>query len=557
MTPSTEKIIALSSIGNLDILARCIVDDFSQLEPILQLFVVEMGKINSIEPSKVTQRQMDIWQALNVGFDELRMAVERQRPREMAIMERLQAIISRDVIKKNEGPICLIILQILNDAKVEILPVLGKAINEFQGKYSQFQGSPSSFQNSFSDSEVSGQQNALSAGQDMIKSVASLNSGNTFAIANELSKPLEHLSPETRAQTLMMSIALSQEPSVRDLAGLFCLDKHPVARKFFLDFLVQPGVNLGTGNTLRRLIVMRNWLPEAERPLVDGAVRALRIAGLECAPVKLPSQLKLVSFGVDGSGGWGFLGYCKNRNSTSIFGFVARINYGIRDAWIEHNASKEEFRNMEEKIKSVKDSGGVLSNKSAMLLINHAIITGLNEGRTPSRDVLELSEILGCQEWVNPESSLAVEMNRIRLQLQRKNSPEEFFYSVIGSNKWSKYSIFKSWFEDDIVVDNILTEVFGINSNQWSPDPKIMATCVERVLDEVILKRLSKWIECLNILAIMSENAESKKLPSPLECVFLSDYPVFGTGIKNVPFFIMLARQSVEAAYKRLKSGRG
>ncbi len=470
-----EKLIKMYSVGNIDSVASLIADDFFQIEQIMILFLREIDGLEFHSSSELSDWQMNIWQTLQMGFDELRMAVERERPRAMAIMERLQAIIARDVIRKNKGPASLIFLQILNEASVEILPVLRRAINETPVI-------PFELDNS-------AQTNALLQGREMLNKLVKSNAGDSYAIASALLASIKNLPAESRFQSLLMTLSLSQEPCVRELAGIFCIDKDAIVRKSFLKLLADAGANLGTGVTLRRLIGMRNWLPEIERPLVDFAVKSLKLAGAECAPLQAVELCKLVSYSVDGSGGWGFLGCLKSHSGASVFGFISRVNYGIRDAWIHNQVSKSEYRHVEIKMKATKEFWGSLSVNAAVTLLNYAIATGLKEGRVPSSEVLQLSEILGHQVFQNPESAFENALDKIRARVDCKSDFKSYCLEVVLADRWSKFPIFESWFEDDTVVDNIVCEALGKEVKKWNPDSKCLAAATQRVFNEVVVKR--------------------------------------------------------------------
>jgi hypothetical protein len=51
---------------------------------------------------------------------------------------------------------------------------------------------------------------------------------------------------------------------------------------------------------LRRLIAMRNRLPESERSGIDDIIRACRLRGVECAPVSSGELRGVVATGLDG-----------------------------------------------------------------------------------------------------------------------------------------------------------------------------------------------------------------------------------------------------------------
>jgi hypothetical protein len=67
---------------------------------------------------------------------------------------------------------------------------------------------------------------------------------------------------------------------------------------------------------LRRMITMRNWLPEDSRPPLDAVIAAARRKGVPPAQWDDVEIRRLISTGIDGSGAIGVLAHCRNKRKS-------------------------------------------------------------------------------------------------------------------------------------------------------------------------------------------------------------------------------------------------
>ena len=76
---------------------------------------------------------------------------------------------------------------------------------------------------------------------------------------------------------------------------------------------------------LRRMITMRNWLPENSRAALDAAIATARRKGVSPAQWDNIEVRELVPTGVDGSGAIGVLAHCRNKRKNILGSLVLKL----------------------------------------------------------------------------------------------------------------------------------------------------------------------------------------------------------------------------------------
>ena len=88
-----------------------------------------------------------------------------------------------------------------------------------------------------------------------------------------------------------------------------------------------------TPTMLRRIIAMRNWLPEDSRAALDVAIATARRKGVPSAQWDDVDVRQLTCTGVDGSGAIGVLAHCRSKRKNVIGSLLLKHGFGVRDAW--------------------------------------------------------------------------------------------------------------------------------------------------------------------------------------------------------------------------------
>jgi hypothetical protein len=94
---------------------------------------------------------------------------------------------------------------------------------------------------------------------------------------------------------------------------------------------------------LRRMIAMRNWLPDDSRSALDAAVATARRQGVSPAQWDEVELRQLITAGIDGSGAIGVLAHCRNQRKNVLGSLVLKHGVGVRDAWAQQGLTQKEI----------------------------------------------------------------------------------------------------------------------------------------------------------------------------------------------------------------------
>jgi hypothetical protein len=112
--------------------------------------------------------------------------------------------------------------------------------------------------------------------------------GDPFMAVGSLIEGGHAMPAETRG-ALASALTFAGSSEARGAAVMFLLDPDSAARRAVARALAQVAASL-TPTEVRRLVAMRNWRPENERPEVDAVIRKARGAGIDCAQWVAPRK---------------------------------------------------------------------------------------------------------------------------------------------------------------------------------------------------------------------------------------------------------------------------
>ena len=105
------------------------------------------------------------------------------------------------------------------------------------------------------------------------KEVANSLNGDPFAIHSGVSEFAQTLTADVRAMLVASLMAQKDVPGLRESALGWLLDDASEVRQIVAQMLEKDAAN-NSGAMLRRMIALRNWVPEADRPALDRAIKA-------------------------------------------------------------------------------------------------------------------------------------------------------------------------------------------------------------------------------------------------------------------------------------------
>ncbi|MBI5483985.1 MAG: hypothetical protein HY888_05940 [Deltaproteobacteria bacterium] len=477
--------------------------------------------------------------ALRMLFDILeilRIELERGRPGSAERMSRLQSTLAQKIyVECGDAELCAAMSHVFLQSRVELLQVLHDANS----------------QRMLLDAHHAGLRDLppeeILAG--LFKSIEDMGADSPFETLENLLQLLALGDPEM--QTAMFGEMLQADSKlVRDAAALMIL--HPVSEvRLGVSGLLSADSSKISPETMRRLIITRNWFSADIRKNVDMAVTNARRARVECAP--LPKSLTAVVYAspVDGAFAQSFQVIVPDGKGHISCSVLLKKGVGVADAFVIPLPTKKELNNF---LDMMKQEGAFIESSMEYLdqRICHGLAEGAALGKAPIFWLAHVAELLGKDQWKAVTFDARRELAGIRTELEHK-APELLaeksrIKALKDSAEWCEDHHFAdSWFEDDAEVDKVIASVFKKKRNkadaEWS--------AVHAIIESILEKRRTVWLERLALNALWLKS--SKKPPLPCHQMFHLAEAVANASfpLSDIPLMETIAIQSLGAYLSR------
>jgi hypothetical protein len=368
----------------------------------------------------------------------------------------------------------------------------------------------------------------------MLEEVATQCGGDPFLVADLLAETGHAIPSEARVLMAIEQVR-SANASAREAAVLLVLDAEPTVRQAAAaELQARPGGL--SPDSLRRLITIRNWCPEAERPLVDAIVRAARTKGIVCATWQETNVEAILASCIDGSGAQGFLILSpagKRKQLSSVL-----LKNGVRDAW---TAPPETPRKLRSTLADAAIETSMMPVSRAYFdrAVRHHLHLGLAAAALPPAGLLQVAETIGGAQW-QPEllewrKALAARLGELPAASLK---PHAVNVVLRTSAAWADFdSIVESWFEDDQDVARLVS---GVRGGQ-------RAKTAEYLLQNVLVRRREKWAELFLWTALwLREASDGDALPWQ-NFAILAHALARGHDLADIPLMRDIAARTVGA----------
>ncbi len=297
--------------------------------------------------------------------------------------------------------------------------------------------------------------------------------GDPFAVHSFLAESAEGVPDEHRA-VMAAALLFSGEAEAAEASIGWLLDPATHVRRALANALADAArKGKVTPIMLRRMITMRNWIPEDSRPALDAAIATARRKGVSPSSWDNIEVRQLVSTGVDGSGAIGVLAHCRSKRKNVLGSLVLKHGFGVRDAWAREGMTPKE-------IDQTFFEAGLMDQFTVSpdfirCAVGHFLAHGHQTGSMPPFGLVKFLEAVGV-------SSVQPELMSAPLLLDTihdgraiiANAFEEFLAD--GSDVMDDYFFLDSWFEVGDEVDAVLT-------GNHAARKKREALIVEKVLE--------------------------------------------------------------------------
>jgi hypothetical protein len=370
----------------------------------------------------------------------------------------------------------------------------------------------------------------------LLSQIAAQAGDDVFALLDALRDAMHAVPPEPLA-AIAAQLATAPVPALREACALLVLHTEKEVRRGVA--LALNGAAEGISpTTLRRLILVRGWLPEDERPLIDQVVRAARTKGVACAAWETRTTSQITASAIDGAGAQMLIALSPQGKRQRVSAVLLKEEKGIADAWCRGPMSKREVGEMIGDIDM-----GLLTHEVARdyadRVVCHQLGVGLELGLVPPPGLIDVAESIGAPEWrpaLMPWRQLLDEL--IDAVPPEALTPDGVEAAVEQSMETAQSSgLLDSWFESDQEVEDLLRE-----APQEGPE-----ALVQLVLDRVIEPRQEKWIERLVWVALWLKEAEPDLHLRWFDFAVLAREIVNGRALATIPLIQEVAQQTVDA----------
>ena len=320
--------------------------------------------------------------------------------------------------------------------------------------------------------------------QSILLAIAGEHGDDAFAIRESMNESFHAMPSQLHA---MVAQAMVESPSaaIRDAGALAVLDPDEEIRRGAAMALFRSASAI-TPATLRRLIAVRGWWPEADRHLIDQAVRAARSHGVDCAAWPPGDTGDIQASAIDGSGAQGFMIVTPAARRQRLSSVMARHGTGIIDAW---SGEPETRKRISAAIAHAEEETAMLAVSRDYLdrEIRRQLFDGAQDGSVPPVGLIQVAETIAATEWRPQRLDYQEVQDRLIAELpDALNARRRIDEIIESSDAWESIdSLSASWFEGGREVQELLADSDGDIDEQL----------LQRVFEEIIEPRKAKWTE--------------------------------------------------------------
>jgi hypothetical protein len=323
-----------------------------------------------------------------------------------------------------------------------------------------------------------------------------------FTVVEGLAETGALMPAELRA-FMTHELGLSPHPVLREAVPLLLLDPEPAVRQAAAAVLEQvAGPETISPVMLRRTLLVRNWVPDAEREPIDRLVRKARMKGVACAQWPAAPKLAINCSMVDGSGAQSLLLTTPAGRTGLFVGLLLKQAFGIRDCWCDASLPRAEIN------RSFKQTQRTMTwhatgRDHLDVVVQHHIARGLAVGHLPQATIVEIAETIGATDWKDRGLDVAAEIEM------------------------------QSWFEDD-------AEIRAVVDARPQPMREVAA---RRVLEAALPARREVWAERLLLLVLWLQAGPDGASTARRwqDCVVLAEALLTGRPLQETPAMVAIA----------------
>jgi hypothetical protein len=461
-------------------------------------------------------------------LEELRIDMERGRREAGERMGRLQDALARHVFNVDgDANLCAAVGRALLDNRVEILPVIHEAC----------------CRRMLSCAGEADEPLPAEIAACLVESVREMGFDEPFEALGHILDQTGLLDPRYQIAFAGEMLASDAAP-LRDIAALMLFHPRSEVRNAVAGMLADAKGEMISPETLRRLIIVRNWFPPEIRTELDRAIGNARRAKVECAPLKGAPLHSVHATTVDGAGAQSLWIAAGEKRRFLLCNILWRQGAGVIDTFIHRLPSAKAAERFMEGLPDMMCFAEV-EPEYLDRCIGHALAAGMAHGGSPHRGLLQIAELTGTDRWKGEPFDAERELAQLRVEIARKSPAFTAAEALHDSLEWPGSRDFAdTWFEDDDQVDRVV--LAAMKGKEQGRELR----AVDAILDEILEPRRERWLERLFLMTIWLKNSRKPLLPWQ-QMFHLADAVYSGRPLKEIPLMLSIAEITFSVAMER------
>ena len=327
----------------------------------------------------------------------------------------------------------------------------------------------------------------------------------------------------------------SREPTAREAALGWLLDTSASVRNSTASGIEQAAAAGGlSGIMLRRLIALRNWLPEPDRMSVDRAIQVCRRKGVEISSPPQAQVRDVLASGIDGAGAQSIFILVREGRRNAVACVLLKHGIGVRDAWARHSLTRSELGDFMAQTREIELFP--ISLDYVRIAMAHALVVNLASGVMAPFALLDVIETAGLQGIQPEEVSADGILDRLEAAADLALTGSDVVAQLLARSRRlpDELGFLDSWFEADTEAEQLL------GGRKLSRPQRISL-----VQNELLPPHIPAWVERLAWTALTLQNGENDE---PWEEFFVSARELkAGRPVGEIPLMAHVAVLTVEA----------
>ncbi|BCG46964.1 hypothetical protein GEOBRER4_n1783 [Citrifermentans bremense] len=475
-------------------------------------------------------------------LDFYQVEIEGGRAGAKSQMERFQGALARRVMMENQDiDLSLTVARILSESRVELIAELRDADKRLLRTGTDR-----------TDLQAPEEEDLLTG---IARSLKDMGMVSPFAGADEILQLSAASDAELRAPVIS-ELMTADDPFLREIAALMLFHPDPAHALEVSRLLVAiEGGRIGH-ETLRRLIMARNWFPADVRRNVDQAITNARKARIECAPLPKPLPLTVYASSIDGSGAQNFQLLLQEDAGFSSCFILLKQGTGVAASSVEQIKSRPERDKLV--VKLAHGSSYLESSPQYLdLRVCQALADGVANGVTPNHWFVRIAELLGRDRWKGTPLDAGNELLLLRDEIDSLSpallEESEYVGALEESGRWllDFPAFFGSWAETgDAAAGEVDAAMTGRGRG-------VDASVIARVFTNLLEPKRDAWLDRLVVETLWLRHARSAPLKWQRMYHVAQAVADRTVALKEIPLMTAVAHRTVELYRVSRKEGKG